>query len=64
MSDTIRRFNDIIERAKTGDPNAIVGVRNVLRTVADGAQQEDLIALAEALVAIRNQAVLRQASQN
>jgi hypothetical protein len=64
MSDTIRRFSDIIERAKKGDSVAIVGIRNVLRTVADGAAQEDLIQLAEALVGIRNQAVLRQGKLN
>jgi hypothetical protein len=64
MTGAIGQFRDAIERAKQGDPEATLRIRNVLRTVADGAKRDDLIRLAEALVTIRDDQARRAMAEN
>jgi hypothetical protein len=64
MSDIIAALKDTIDRAKHGDPEAMVGLRNVLRSVADGADRADLVEIAEAIVCVRNNVARRQAERN
>jgi hypothetical protein len=64
MSDIIGALKETIERAKQGDPEATVGLRNVLRGVADEWQRGYIIMLAEALVSVRNEIVRQEAERN
>jgi hypothetical protein len=64
VSDPIVQLNDAIDRARHGDPEATVGLRNVIRTVADEWQRSYIVMLAEALLAVRNEIVRREAESN
>jgi hypothetical protein len=64
MSDAISELKQTIERAKQGDPEATVGLRNVLRTVADEWQRNYIVKLAEALVSVRNEIVRQETERN
>jgi hypothetical protein len=64
MGSPIVDFKEAIARAKAGDPEAVVSLRNVLRSVADGADRSDLVEVAEALVRVRNDIARRQTERN
>jgi hypothetical protein len=54
MSDAIAKFKEAIRRAKDGDTESIVRLRNVLRVFANKAEADDLIHAAEFLSDLRD----------
>lgn len=64
MSDAIKRLKETIARAKQGDVESIVSLRNVLSTVAEDAPRDDLIRLAEALCEVRDESARAQLRMN